>query len=109
MKFLPYDKPHFLEPAHGHDPADVSILTDLPISISGHLPNEVLEQLPTVQEATSIIFASLNRLDELLSQRLERLTLLPEENRKPGIQDPQCKSFILPGWLVLEKATFPKC
>jgi hypothetical protein len=93
MKFLPYDKPHFLEPAHDHDPTQVSNLTDIPQSISGALPNEIRELLPAVREATSIVFASFNRLDDLLSQRLERLTIVPNENRKPDASEDQCKLF----------------
>lgn len=92
MKFLPYDKPHFLEPAHDHDPADVSELTDMPLSISGSLPNEIRELLPAVREATSIVFASFNRLENLRSQRLERLVALSGENKKPGAGEVQCKS-----------------
>ena len=95
MKFLPYDKPHFLMPAHDHDPADVSNLTDLPLPVSGPLPKVVRELLPAVQEATSIVFASFNRLDNLLSQRLERLSVVRDENRNPDGEDVQCKSSIL--------------
>jgi hypothetical protein len=95
MKSLPYDKPHFLEPAHDHDPADVFDLTDLPLSISGSLPNEIREVLPAMREATSIVFASFSRLDDLLSQRIERLSVLQGENRKPGAGDIQCKLSIL--------------
>jgi hypothetical protein len=91
MKFFPHDKPHFLQPAHDHDPADVSNLTDLPYSVSGALPNEVRELLPAVREATSIVFASFSRLDDLLSQRLERLTTVPNEYRKRDGGEVQCK------------------
>ena len=92
MKFLPYDNPDFLEPAHEHDPQEVSKLTDIPQSISGSLPNELRELLRAVREATSIVFASFNRLDDLLSQRLERLTIAPDESRNPGAGEVQCKS-----------------
>lgn len=91
MKPLPYDDPHFLEPAHAHDPVEASGVTGLPQSISGFLPDIVQELLASVQQATSIAFASLNRLDDLLSQRLTRLTVLPDENRVPGGEDVQCK------------------
>lgn len=100
MKFLPYDKPNFLEPAHDHNPADVSNLTDLPPSCSGRLPAEIRELLPAVQEATSIVFASLNRLDDLLSQRLDRLTILSEDGTKPGVGNIQCK------WPILHRLVF---
>lgn len=93
MKFLPYDNPNFLQPAHDHDPQEVSNLTDLPQSISSSLPNELRELLPAVQEATSIVFASFNRLDDLLSQRLERLAIVPDQDRNPDAGEVQCKSF----------------
>lgn len=95
MKLLPYDKLHFLEPAHGHDLAEVANLIDLPLSTSGHLPNEIRALLPDLREATSIVFASLNRLNKLLSQRLERLTILGNETKKSGATVQQCKSFYL--------------
>jgi hypothetical protein len=91
MKFLPYDKAHFLEPAHDHDPVDVSHLTRLPLSISSELPQQVLDILPAVCEATSIVFASFDRLDDLLSQRLERLHPLSPENQKLGLSSVQCE------------------
>jgi hypothetical protein len=94
MHLLPYDKMNFLEPAHEHNPADIAHLTDLPASISGYLPEEVEELLAHVQEAASIAFASLNRLDGILNQRLEILTVLPKEHMKPGGGDVQCKSSI---------------
>ena len=93
MGALPYDDPRFLEPAHDHDPSDISYLTDLPPSSPSYIPDEVQDLLPAVQEATSIVFASFNRLDDLLSQRLERLTVLPEEDRKPGPGNIQCRWY----------------
>lgn len=93
MGSLQYDDPRFLEPAHDHDPVDISYLIDLPPSSSRHLPDEVLELLPAVQEATSIVFASFNRLNDLLRQRLDRLTVLPEEIGKPGPENIQCRWF----------------
>lgn len=97
MLLLPYNKMHFLEPAHKHNPADVAHLTDLPASISGYLPEEIEELLEHVQEAASIVFASLNRLDGILSERLEILTILPKEHMKLGRGDVQCKSSISHG------------
>jgi hypothetical protein len=96
MKYLPYDEPNFLEPAHDHDPADVSNLIDLPPSVSDLLPNAVRELLPAVQEATSIVSASFNRLGDLQSQRLKRLAILPDNYRKPGAGEIQCKWHISP-------------
>jgi hypothetical protein len=93
MPFIHYDKMHFLEPPHEHNPADVAHLTDLPASISGYLPKEVEELLALVQEATSIAFASLNRLYDILSQRLAVLTVLLKEHMKPGEGSVQRKSF----------------
>jgi len=94
MPFIHYDKMHFLEPAHEHNPADIAHLTDLPASISNYLPEEVEELLGHVREATSVAFASLNRLDDILSRRLEILTVLPQEHMKPGEGSVQCKSSI---------------
>ena len=100
MGSLPYDNPGFLEPAHDHDPVDISYLTGLPPSSSSYLPDEVQDLLPAVQEATSIAFASLNRLDDLLSQRLERLTILTEGNKKSGPGNTQCR------WSFLHRVLF---
>jgi hypothetical protein len=95
MKFLPYDKPDFLEPAHDHDPTEVSSLVDLPRPLLDPLPNEIRELLPAVREATSIVFASFKRLDHLLSQRLERLTVLPDAVREQGEGGVYCKWYTL--------------
>lgn len=93
MGVLPYDDPRFLEPAHDHNPTDISYLTDLPPSSSNYIPDEVRDLLPAVQETTSIVFASSKRLDDLLSQRLERLTVLPEEDREHGAGNTQCRWY----------------
>jgi hypothetical protein len=89
---LPFDKMHFLEPAHEHYLADIAHLADLPPAVSGYLPVEIEDLLGFVQEATSIAFASLNRLDDVLSHCLERLTILPQEQMKAGDGSIQCKS-----------------
>ncbi|KAF7506596.1 hypothetical protein GJ744_011633 [Endocarpon pusillum] len=89
MGALPYDDPRFLEPAHDHNPSDISYLTDIPPSSSSYMTDEVRDLLAAVQEATSIVFASFKRLDDLLSQRLERLMVLLEEDRKPGPRNVQ--------------------
>lgn len=109
MKLLPYDQPHFLMPAHDHDPVDVSNLTNVPLSVFGYLPDEVRELLCAVQEATSIIFASFNRLGDLLSQRLDRLSIVRDENRTGGAADVQCMSFVVHDRCLSHLYVFPVC
>lgn len=67
----------FLEPPHLHDPTDVSHVAALPESMLSQLPLSVQDALWTLQESTSIVYASYERLQELLDQRFDRLIPLP--------------------------------
>lgn len=67
----------FLEPPHSHDPTDVSHVAALPDSMLSQLPPSVQDALWTLQESTSVVYASYERLLELLDQRFDRLILLP--------------------------------
>ncbi|KAK5058865.1 hypothetical protein LTR84_011129 [Exophiala bonariae] len=67
----------FLEPAHSHDPTDVSHVAALPDSMLSQLPPSVQDALWTLQESTSVVYASYERLQELLDQRFDRLVYLP--------------------------------
>ncbi|KIW10840.1 hypothetical protein PV08_10139 [Exophiala spinifera] len=67
----------FLAPPHSHDPTDVSDVAALPTSMLLQLPEAVQESLWTLQESTSIVYASYLRLQELVEERFERLVELP--------------------------------
>ncbi|KAJ9605451.1 hypothetical protein H2200_010108 [Cladophialophora chaetospira] len=67
----------FLEPPHHHDPSNVSHVAALPASMLSQLPEEVQDALWTLQESTSVVYASYLRLLDLLDERFERLTPLP--------------------------------
>jgi hypothetical protein len=56
----------FLEPPHSHDPTAISDFISLPTAMLNQLPVSTQDLLWTVQEATSIVFASYERLQELL-------------------------------------------
>ncbi|KAK6364801.1 hypothetical protein LTS17_011906 [Exophiala oligosperma] len=73
----------FLAPPHSHDPTDVSHVAALPTSMLLQLPEAVQENLWTLQESTSIVYASYLRLQELIDERFERLVELPL-GRKTG-------------------------
>jgi hypothetical protein len=91
MKPLPFDNPYFLESTHRHNPAEISDLIDLPRSVLDVLPYEVRRLLPALQEAISIVFSSANRLDDLLSQRLERLIPLTDGSGIAGAECRRCE------------------
>ncbi|KIW98677.1 uncharacterized protein Z519_00338 [Cladophialophora bantiana CBS 173.52] len=67
----------FLEPPHSHDPSNVSHVAALPASMLMQLPEAVQDALWTLQESTSIVYASYLRLQELLDERFDRLIPLP--------------------------------
>ncbi|KAH0841749.1 hypothetical protein AYO21_01018 [Fonsecaea monophora] len=67
----------FLEPPHSHNPSDVSHVAALPASMLMQLPEAVQDALWTLQESTSIVYASYLRLQELLDERFDRLLPLP--------------------------------
>lgn len=78
----------FLAPPHSHDPTDVSHVAALPTSMLLQLPEAVQENLWTLQESTSIVYASYLRLQELIEERFDRLVESPF-GRKADIVD--CK------------------
>ncbi|KIW63097.1 hypothetical protein PV04_09974 [Phialophora macrospora] len=67
----------FLEPPHSHDPSNVSHIAALPADMVSQLPEAVQNALWTLQESTSIVYASYLRLQALLEERFDRLTPLP--------------------------------
>ncbi|KIX03661.1 uncharacterized protein Z518_07214 [Rhinocladiella mackenziei CBS 650.93] len=67
----------FLAPPHSHDPSDVSHVAALPSSMLLQLPESVQNALWTLQESTSIVYASYIRLQALLNERFDRLIPLP--------------------------------
>ncbi|KEF59569.1 uncharacterized protein A1O9_04414, partial [Exophiala aquamarina CBS 119918] len=58
----------FLEPPHSHDPTAIADFISLPTAMLNQLPAAAQDLLWTVQEATSIVFASYQRLQELLER-----------------------------------------
>jgi len=77
MKPISFTESLFLEPPHSHDPSNVSHVAALPASMLMQLPEAVQDALWTLQESTSIVYASYLRLQELLDERFERLIPLP--------------------------------
>lgn len=71
----------FLEPPHSHNPSAVSHVAALPESMLAQLPLAVQDALWTLQESTSVVYASYLRLQDLLDERFERLRPL---NGMPG-------------------------
>lgn len=80
----------FLAPPHSHDPCDVSHVAALPQSMLQQLPESVQTALWTLQESTSIIYASYVRLEDLISERFDRLIPLPFS---PGSAMMKCESM----------------
>ena len=70
---MDYDEPQFLEPAHSHDPVQVSDLIVTPTSVTENIPSSFQEALTVLQESTSVAFASSKRLQALAADRLHRL------------------------------------
>lgn len=66
----------FLEPPHSHNPSHVLHLIALPTAILSQLPHDLHAQLWSLQESTSVLFASHTRLQSLLSSRFDRLVPL---------------------------------
>ena len=66
----------FLEPPHDHDPRAISHIAALPASVLGSLPEPIQDALYTLQESTSVVYASYLRLQDLLDERFERLTTI---------------------------------
>jgi hypothetical protein len=73
MSTLEASPSSFLEPPHRHDPSHISHIAALPISMLNQLPLEVQDALWTLQESTSVVYASYLRLCDLLDERFERL------------------------------------
>jgi hypothetical protein len=68
---IDYDEPQFLEPAHSHDPVQVSYL--LPTSLNENIPGSFRDALTVLQESNSVAFASSKRLHALVGDRFNRL------------------------------------
>ena len=76
MKPLHHVESLFLEPPHSHNPSNISNIAALPSSMLVQLPEEVQDALWTLQESTSVVYASYLRLQALLDERFDRLTPL---------------------------------
>jgi hypothetical protein len=64
----------FLEPPHSHDPTRISHIAALSATVLTALPDAVQDALWTLQESTSVVYASYLRLQALLKEKFERLT-----------------------------------
>lgn len=62
----------YLETPHSHNPAAIPQFIGLPSSMLLKLPMSIHEIVWTLQESTSVVFASYNRLQELLNERENR-------------------------------------
>jgi hypothetical protein len=72
----------FLEPPHSHNPTDISHVCALPRSMMEQLPESVQNALWSLQESTSVVFASYSRLQSLIDERFDRLVPLTAVNAK---------------------------
>ena len=65
----------FLDYPHAHDPTHVSHVAALPTDLLGQLPSELQNLLWGLQESTSIVYASNERLQDLVQEKFDRLYL----------------------------------
>jgi hypothetical protein len=63
----------FLEPPHSHDPTSISHIAALPAELLEKVPIDVQDSLWLLQESTSVLYASHLRLQDLVSEKFDRL------------------------------------
>jgi hypothetical protein len=68
-----FDDPHFLEPAHYHDPQHALHITTLPLSVTEQMPKSFLDAVSLLEESTSIAYSSFTRLQCLVEERFDYL------------------------------------
>jgi hypothetical protein len=68
---IDYDEPQFLEPAHSHDPVQISHI--VPTPLTENIPTSFQNALIVLQESTSVAFASSKRLQALVGEHFHRL------------------------------------
>ena len=92
MDPIGYDEPQFLEPAHFHDPVQLSHIITLPTSLTDKIPNSFREALAALQESTSVAFASSQRLQALVGDLFHRVVpAMAELNSSPVNEDGKIK------------------
>lgn len=70
---IDFDDPNYLEPAHSHNPSQISHLTTLPSSVAQASSTSFQQVLAAAQESTSVAYASFQRLQEIVRERFHRL------------------------------------
>ena len=71
----------FLDYPHAHDPTNTSDIAALSTDLLRQLPIEAQNSLWLQQESTSVVYASYIRLQDLLDEKFERLSCLPQDGR----------------------------
>ena len=102
---IDYDEPQFLEPAHSHDPVQVSYL--LPAPLNEHIPASFRDALTILQESHSVAFASSKRLQALVGDRFNRLVPAKVEPSPISVAedgDIRCRARPFSSLILLETA-----
>jgi hypothetical protein len=89
MALPAFDEVQFLEPAHHHDPTQISSIAAIPVALLKVLPTDAQQSLWAIQESTSVAYASHNRLQELTKERFHRL--VPAKNQLHGFHAIECR------------------
>lgn len=84
-----FDEPQFLEPAHHHDPTQVSNIAAIPTALLRVVPTDVQRSLWVIQESTSVAYASYSRLQQISKERFHRL--VPAKNQACRNQAIECR------------------
>lgn len=82
---LPYDDYSYLEAPHAHNPNSIARVAGLPEALTSSTPGPVVELSAAVQQSASILYASMNRLETLYSNRFDRLC--PSDGSKAQIEN----------------------
>jgi hypothetical protein len=70
----------FLVPPHFHNPTDISRIAALPTDLLSNVPLDVQDSLWLLQESTSVLYASHLRLQDLVSEKFDRLHTTKDPN-----------------------------
>jgi hypothetical protein len=89
MALPAFDEVQFLEPAHYHDPTQISNIAAIPMALLNVLPLDAQQSLWAIQESTSVAYASYIRLQELSQERFHRL--VPAKNQVHGTEAIECR------------------
>lgn len=92
--FDEFDEPQFLEPAHYHDPAQISNIAGIPSALLNILPPEAQKSLFDVQESISVAYASYRRLQDMAKERFHRLIPAKNQDHDKGPIECRCNDML---------------